>query len=121
MLSRYSKNIDAAWIFLQWATSPEISLLASLEAGSSGIRKSTYEHPFTQQQAKIMPKTTRHMGVVLDAILNRMGTEPHLPNWVQLAYSDFPVELGKMVTQQQSVKTTVDRMATLTNAVIQSV
>ncbi|MEM9008415.1 MAG: extracellular solute-binding protein [Cyanobacteria bacterium P01_F01_bin.86] len=121
MLSRYSKNIEAAWLFLQWATSPEISLLASLEAGSSGIRRSTYEHPLTQQQAKITPKTTRHMGVVLDAILNRMGTEPHLPNWVQLATNDFPTELGKMVTQQQSVKKTADQMASLTNAVVQAI
>lgn len=121
MLSRYSKNIDAAWIFLQWATSPEISLLASLEAGSSGIRKSTYEHPLTRQQAKITPKTTRHMGVVLDAILNRMGTEPHLPNWVQLATNELPVELGKLVTQQQSIKTTANRMATLINEAVESI
>ncbi len=120
MLSRYSKNVDAAWVFLQWTTSPEISLLASLEAGASGIRRSTYEHPLTQQQAKIMPKTTRHMGVVLNAILNRMGTEPHLPDWAQLATGGLSVELGKMVTQQQSVKTTVERMASLTNAVTQS-
>ena len=121
MLSRHSKNIEAAWVFLQWITSPEISLLATLESGSSGIRRSTYEHPLTQQRAKSESNTTRHMGVILDAILNRMGTEPHLPNWVQLATGDFPVELGKMVTQQQSVKTTVDQMAKLTNAVIQSV
>ncbi len=120
MLSRYSKNIDAAWIFLQWITSPEMSLLASIESGSSGIRRSTYEHPLTQQKAKVAPGTTRHMGVVLDAILNRMGTEPHLPNWVQLATGDFPVELGKMVTQQQSVKTTVNQMAKLTSAVVQA-
>lgn len=116
MLSRYSKNKDAAWVFLQWITSPKISLLASLEAGSSGIRQSTYEHDLTRQQARIMPKTTRHMGVVLDAILNRMGTEPHLPTWAQLATNDFPVELGKMVTQQQNVKVTADRMAIMAAA-----
>ncbi|MBT9312797.1 ABC transporter substrate-binding protein [Leptothoe kymatousa] len=120
MLSRHSKNIDAAWIFLQWITSPEISLLASLESGSSGIRRSTYEHPLTQQQAVVAPNTTRHMDVVLDSILNRMGTEPHLPNWVQLATGDFPTELGKMVTQQQSVKATADRIATLTQQAIQT-
>ncbi|MBD2440271.1 ABC transporter substrate-binding protein [Nostoc sp. FACHB-110] len=117
MLSRYSKNIDAAWVFLQWITSPEISLLASLEAGSSGIRRSTYEYPKTQLQGQITATTTRrHMGVVLDAILNRMGTEPHLPNWAQLANGDFPIELGKMVTQQQTVKTTVEQMAKLAAA-----
>mgnify|MGYP001794381820 CR=1 FL=1 len=120
MLSRYSKNVNAAWVFLQWMTSPEISLLASLEAGASGIRKSTYEHPLTQQQAVIMPKTTRHMDVVLDAILNRMGTEPHFTDWVQLATGDFSVELGKLVTQQQSVRTTAQRMANSMNAAIRS-
>ncbi len=120
MLSRHSKNIDAAWVFLQWITSPEISLIASLEAGSSGIRKSTYDNPFTKQQAQVTPKTTRHMDVVLDAILNRMGTEPHLPNWVQLANVDFPTELGKLVTQQQTIRTTVDEMAKQAERVVQS-
>lgn len=120
MLSRYSKNVDAAWVFLQWITSPKISLLASLQTGSSGIRRSTYEDALTQQQAKVSPKTTRHMGVVLDSILHRMGTEPHLPNWVQLATGDFPIELGKMVTQQQTVKTTVEQMAKLAEAVVRT-
>jgi len=118
MLSRYSKNVEAAWVFLQWMTSPEVSLLASLEAGSSGIRRSTYDHPLTQQKAKVTPKTTRHMGVVLDAILNRMGTEPHFPNWPQLATNDFPTELGKMVTQQQTIKTTVNQMAKLAEVAV---
>jgi multiple sugar transport system substrate-binding protein len=118
MLSRYSKNVDAAWVFLQWITSPKINLLATLQTGSSGIRRSTYEDTLTQQQAKVSSKTTRHMGVVLDSILNRMGTEPHFPNWVQLATGDFPIELGKMITQQQTIKTTVDRMATLAEAAV---
>lgn len=120
MLSRYSQHVDAAWVFLQWSTSPEISLFASLEAGSSGIRRSTYDDPRTQYQAQVSPKTTRHMGVVLDAILNRMGTEPHLPTWVKLSTEDFPTELGKLVTQQQSVKTTVDRMARLAEMAVMS-
>jgi multiple sugar transport system substrate-binding protein len=120
MLSRYSKNLDAAWVFLQWITSPEMSLLASLETGASGIRRSTYENLRSQQQIKASPQTTRHIEVVLDAILHRMGTGPHFPNWAQLATSDFSIELGKMITQQQTVKTTVDQMAKLAEATIRS-
>jgi hypothetical protein len=41
-----------------------------------------------------------------------MGTEPHLPAWPSLAVDRFAAELGKMITGQQSMRATLDHMAT---------
>ena len=49
--------------------------------------------------------------MTLDAIQNRMGTEPHLPAWASLSVDSFAVELGKMTTGQQDIQTTLDNMA----------
>ena len=54
--------------------------------------------------------TTRHFDVAFDAILNDMGTEPHLPGWAALAVDSFAVELGKMTTGQQDIATTLANM-----------
>ena len=34
-ISRYSKSVEAAWLYVQWATSPEIQLKAAIEQPSS--------------------------------------------------------------------------------------
>jgi hypothetical protein len=54
--------------------------------------------------------TTRHFEVTRQAILKDMGTEPHFPAWPELSI-DFAVELGKMTTGQQNIKTTANNMA----------
>lgn len=111
-ISKYSKNIDAAWVFLQWATSSDISTRGSLlGGGASPIRKSNFDDPRVKANEKVMAGTTRHFPVQEDAILNRMGTEPHLPAWASLSVDSFAVELGKMTTKQQDIKTTLDNMA----------
>ena len=111
-ISKYSKNIDAAWVFLQWATSSDITTRASiLGGGATPIRKSNFTDPRTQANNKVVAGTTRHFDVTLDAIENRMGTEPHLPAWAALSVDSFAVELGKMTTDQQDIKTTLDNMA----------
>lgn len=113
-ISKYSKNVDAAWVFLQWATSSDITTRASiLGGGATPIRHSNFTDPRTQEYNKVVAGTTRHFGVTLDAIENRMGTEPHLPEWAALSGTGgpFPTELGKMTTGQQDVKTTLDNMA----------
>lgn len=110
-ISKFSKNIDPAWVFLQWATSPDITVRASiLGGGASPTRKSTFTDPRTLEFNKVVAGTTRHFGVTLDAIENRMGTEPHHPAWAALSVDSFAVELGKMTTGQQDVKTTLDNM-----------
>ena len=111
-ISKYSKNVDAAWIFLQWATSSDITTRASiLGGGATPIRRSNFLDPRTLEHNKVMAGTTRHFQVTLDAIENRMGTEPHLPAWASLSVDSFAVELGKMTTGQQDIKTTLDNMA----------
>ena len=111
-ISKFSKNVDAAWIFLQWATSSDITTRASLlGGGATPIRKSNFEDPRIKENNRVMPGTTRHFDVTFDAIMNRMGTEPHLPAWASLSVDSFAVELGKMTTGQQDIQTTLDNMA----------
>jgi multiple sugar transport system substrate-binding protein len=111
-ISRYSKRIEAAWILLQWATSADVAVRACLlGGGSSMVRRSTYDDPRVKERSKVAVGTTRHFKVVKDAILNRMGSEPHLPAWPSLSEVAFPAELGKMTTGQQGVKTTLANMA----------
>jgi multiple sugar transport system substrate-binding protein len=111
-VSRYAKEVEPAWIFLQWATSSDVLTRACLLGGGAGAtRKSTYEDPRVKEMARVAPGTTRHLDVTLDAILNRMGTEPHLPEWTGLAVDGFAVELGRMTTGQQDIKTTLKKMA----------
>lgn len=111
-ISRYSNNVDAAWIFLQWATSSDITTRASiLGGGATPIRYSNFTDPRTQENNKVVAGTTRHFDVTLDAIENRMGTEPHLPAWASLSVDSFAVELGKMTTAQQDIETTLNNMA----------
>ncbi len=111
-ISKFSKNVDAAWIFLQWATSSDITTRASLlGGGATPIRKSNFEDPRIKENNRVMPGTTRHFDVTFDAIMNSMGTEPHLPAWASLSVDSFAVELGKMTTGQQDIKTTLDNMA----------
>jgi multiple sugar transport system substrate-binding protein len=116
-LSRHSKNQDAAWIFMQWATSSDITARASLlGGGATPTRRSTFTDPRIQANKRIVAGTTRHFDVTLDAITNRMGTEPHHPEWADLAVDSFAMELGKMTTGQQGIRTTLDNMAAAANA-----
>jgi multiple sugar transport system substrate-binding protein len=111
-LSKYSKNKDAAWVFMQWATSSDITTRASLlGGGATPMRKSNFTDPRIKANNKVMAGTTRHFDVTYDAIMNRMGTEPHLPPWASLSVDVFAVELGKMTTGQQDIRTTLDKMA----------
>ncbi len=111
-LSKYSKHPDAAWILMQWATSADITTRASLlGGGASPVRQSNFDDPRIKAKATVGIGTTRHFGVTLDAINNRMGTEPHLPAWPSLSVDRFAVELGKMITGQQSVRATLNNMA----------
>jgi multiple sugar transport system substrate-binding protein len=120
-VSKYSKNREAAWIFLQWATSSDVSTRGSLlGGGASPIRKSNFDDPRVKANQKVMAGTTRHFPVQEDAILHRMGTEPHFPNWASLSVDSFAVELGKMTTAQQDVKTTLDNMAAATSKAIRT-
>lgn len=109
-LSNYSKLKDATWVFLQWATSSDLQTRASLlGGGASPMRASTFNDP--RVKAKQKPGgLTQHFPIQEHVIKERMGSEPHLPPWPEIANDVFAVELGKLVTGQQDVKTTAERM-----------
>lgn len=112
-LSRYSQSITPAWLFMQWVTSKDVSVRASLLGGGASLmRRSCYDDPRIAAQKRVGSGTTRHLDVTMDAITRHMGTEPHLDGWDHLAVDGFAVELGRMVTGQQGVKATLRAMQT---------
>ena len=116
-LSRYSTNQDAAWVFLQWATSAETMALAA-EQSNTPVRQSTFDDPRILEKARPVAGTTRHFPEILTAIKERMGTEPHFPAWADISSTGavIPTELGLMVTGEQDIVTTLNNI----NAAIQA-
>lgn len=111
-LSRYSQNADAAWVFLQYATSAPVQTAAAASSNTP-IRLSAFEAPIVQERAMVTPLTTRHFPAALKAIQERMGTEPHFPGWATASGTGGPIptELGLMVTGTQDVTTTLNNIA----------
>jgi multiple sugar transport system substrate-binding protein len=100
-LSRYSKNQDAAWMFLQWACSKEIMTRCTLGGGFAPMRNSSFEDPRVKAKAKVGPGTTRHLDIVKWTIDNVIATEPHMAIWAGLSTNEIPTELGKLLTGQE--------------------
>ncbi|WP_119166669.1 ABC transporter substrate-binding protein [Algihabitans albus] len=95
-VSQNSKNPDAAWIFMQWATSYDTQVLITALGGGTGpTRGSVYDDPRIIANRRVGPGTTRHLDVVRETIANDMGSEPDLPEWAELANDTIPVRLGK--------------------------
>ena len=111
-LSRYSQNADAAWIFLQYATSAPVQTLAAASSNTP-IRLSAFEAPIVQERATVVAQTTRHFPAALKAIQTRMGTEPHFPGWATASGTGGPIptELGLMTTGAQDIETTLNNIA----------
>jgi multiple sugar transport system substrate-binding protein len=121
-VSRYSKNVDAAWIFMQWATSADTqALITSLGGGTGPTRASVYDDPRVLANARVGAGTTRHLNVVRETIANHMGSEPDLPEWAQLSSDTIPVGLGQYFAGGYgSAKEAMDDIAAQVNAVIES-
>ena len=96
-VSKYAKSQDAAWLFAQWATSPETQVWITVLGGGTGpTRSSAYDDPRVKANAKVgIPGTTRHLDAVRETIANHMGSEPDLPEWAELSNDTIPVELGR--------------------------
>jgi len=95
-VSRNSKNPDAAWMFMQWATSYDTQVLITARGGGTGpTRTAVYYDPRIIANNRVGPGTTRHLQVVRDTIAMDMGSEPDLPEWAELANDTIPVRLGK--------------------------
>ena len=95
-VSRYSKNVDAAWIFMQWATCADTqALITALGGGTGPTRTSVYDDPRVKANARVGAGTTRHLDVVRETIASHMGSEPDLPEWAEISSDTIPVALGK--------------------------
>jgi len=99
-LSKYSRNREAAWIFMQWRTCKEIMTRCTLAGGFAPTRNSCFEDPRVKAKAKVMAGTTRHLKVVKWTINNVIATEPHFPQWIGYSTNELPTEIGKLLTGQ---------------------
>jgi multiple sugar transport system substrate-binding protein len=100
-LSRYSKNPEAAWIFMQWVCSKDVAARSAiLGSGGAAVRNSTYKDPRVLAAAKVGPGTTRHFPATEWTINNAMGSDPKLPAWVEISNDFIPSELGKLLAGQ---------------------
>jgi multiple sugar transport system substrate-binding protein len=119
-VSRNSKNPDAAWIFMQWATSYDTQVLITALGGGTGpTRTSVYDDPRIIANNRVGAGTTRHLNVVRETIAMDMGSEPDLPEWAELANDTIPVRLGKYFAgEYASAKEAMDDIAQATNAIV---
>ncbi|MFO1034460.1 MAG: extracellular solute-binding protein [Hyphomicrobiales bacterium] len=99
-LSKYSKNIDAAWIFMQWACSKDIMTRCTLGGGFAPMRLSSFADPRVKAKEKVGSGTTRHLPVVKEIIDNDIASEPDMPLWAGFSNNEIPVALGKLLTGQ---------------------
>ncbi len=110
-ISRYSRHLDAAWVFVQWATSADVTSRACiLGGGTSPIRTSNYSDPRVVALSRTITGPTRHFPIALDAIRHDMGSDPKLPAFPDIAVHGLAVELGKLTTGQQSITATAEAM-----------
>jgi multiple sugar transport system substrate-binding protein len=118
-LSQYSKNQEAAWIFMQWACSKEIMTQCTLAGGFAPMRLSSFADERVKAKAKVMPGTTRHLETVKWTIDNVMASEPDMPLWAGYSTNELPTELGKLVTGQDyggDAKKCMDAVAAMIDA-----
>jgi multiple sugar transport system substrate-binding protein len=120
-VSRNSRNPDAAWIFMQWATSYDTQVLITTLGGGTGpTRKAVYDDPRVKANNRVGPGTTRHLDVVRHTIENDMGSEPDLPEWAELANDTIPVRLGRYFADEYgSAKEAMDDIAQAVDALLQ--
>ena len=121
-LSRYSKNEEAAWLFLQWACSKDIMTRCTLIGGFAPMRNSSFTDPrIVERKDREGGGTTRHLDTVKWTIDNAMASEPDVPIWAGVANNEIPTELGKLLTGQDydgSAKKCMDQIAKLVDAVV---
>jgi multiple sugar transport system substrate-binding protein len=118
-LSAYSKNQEAAWIFMQWACCKEVMTQCTLAGGFAPMRVSSFNDPRVKAKAKVGPGTTRHLETVKWTIDNVMASEPDMPLWAGFSTNEIPTELGKLLTGQDydgNAKKCMDAVAAMIDA-----
>jgi len=119
-VSLNSKNPDAAWIFMQWATCADTQVLITALGGGTGpTRNSVYSDPRILANRRVGAGTTRHLDVVRDTIALDMGSEPDLPQWAELSNDTIPVRLGKYFAGDYgSAKEAMDDIAQAVDGIV---
>ena len=116
-LSRYSKNVDAAWLFMQWACSKDVMTRCTLIGGFAPMRNSSFsDERIVAKKGLIGSGTTRHLDTVKWTIDNAIASEPDMPIWAGLANNEIPTELGRLLTGQAyggDAKACMDEVAKL--------
>lgn len=118
-LSKYSKNIDAAWLFTQWACSKDVMTRCTLLGGFAPMRLSSFADERVKAKAVVGPGTTRHLEMVKWIIDNNIASEPDMPLWAGFSNNEIPVNLGKLLTGQDfggDAKKCMDTIAGLIDA-----
>ncbi|MEM9220972.1 MAG: extracellular solute-binding protein [Pseudomonadota bacterium] len=122
-VSKYAKSPDAAWLFAQWATSPETQVwITALGGGTGPTRSSAYDDPRVKANAKPgIAGTTRHLDAVRETIADHMGSEPDLPEWAELSNDTIPVELGRFFAgEYTSPKSAMDSIKEKVDSIVKS-
>ncbi|HYP46702.1 MAG TPA: extracellular solute-binding protein [Propionibacteriaceae bacterium] len=108
-------ELGAAWLFVNWATSPETQLmsLGSKVGGGTPTRTSVYELPDVKAQETKSPSkypNIRTASAVLQAWEEEnIGLRPKVPQWVELNTIIF-TQLSKMLTQNGDPAATMAAM-----------
>ncbi|MFV0406744.1 MAG: ABC transporter substrate-binding protein [Propioniciclava sp.] len=108
-------ELGAAWLFVNWATSPETQImgLGSDVGGGTPTRTSLYEDPQIMDEVNKSPSKYPNIKTA-PAVLaawetENIGLRPKLPQWVELNTVIF-TELSKMITQDVSPEDTMNAM-----------
>ena len=119
-VSKNSKNPDAAWVFMQWATSYDTQVLITALGGGTGpTRTAVFDDPRIIANNRVGPGTTRHLNVVRETIAKDMGSEPDLPEWAELSNDTIPVRLGKYFAgDYRSAKEAMDDIGQAVNKIV---
>ena len=120
-LSRYSKNVDAAWLFMQWVCSKDIMTRLTLGGGFAPMRNSSFADQRVKDKAVVGSGTTRHLPIVLETIENYIASEPDMPIWAGLSTNEIPTELGKLLAGQDyngNAQACMDQVAKLVDRAV---
>ncbi len=100
-IMKASKNKQAAFDFINWATSPE-QIKISAARGNPPVRFSVFTDPDLTRQEQF-----RHYPVLMQAIMNSTPRPRH-PKWTEIENA-FGVELSKAVAGRIGIKEALDR------------
>ena len=93
-----SKNIEAAWLFLQWMTSKDVQMRTMIEGGNTGITS------VSAMASEEFSKTYPGVPVILEALkLANPDYMPHIAEYPELCEA-IGTQISRAVTGEASVE-----------------